>query len=65
MAIKLTKATCFEKWKVFDGCSSGLNYYIGPKHGRLIVAEYLTKEEAVAALEMKGWLMEYLEIKEK
>lgn len=63
----LNRENVIEPWKVHklpkSLSFSGTPWYIGPKHGRLIVCDYATKEEADAAVETKNWVVKYLKVK--
>lgn len=64
--MELTRKRVIEEWKVHrlpSSMKSEHPYYVGPKHGRLVVCAYATKKEAEMALEMKEWLIRYLKIK--
>ena len=62
--IKLTRSTFFEKWKVFKNEKwMGTGFYIGPKHGRLVVSSYKTEGEAEMSIQMKDWVIKFLKVK--
>lgn len=64
--MELNRENTLEPWKVHklpSSMGSSKPFYIGPKHGRLVVCDYETKAEADAAIEVKNWLIKFLKVK--
>lgn len=59
--MRLTKAMIVEKWKIHKYPDSGM-YFIGPLHGRIAVATYNSRKEALIALEIQRWMVKTLKL---
>lgn len=60
MSGRITKAEILEKWKVHEWPREDKLtplYYVGPVHGRSVIASYETKAEAKVAIEMQRWMI--------